>query len=67
MIGDRIGLCRRCTHARQVPAGNSLYWMCQRSLTDPAYSKYPRLPILECPGYEPRPDEPPHRSDRPAS
>lgn len=55
---DRVGLCRRCTYARQVPAGHTLYWMCERSLTDPAYAKYPRLPMLSCPGYEPRTDEP---------
>lgn len=26
--------------------------MCERSKSDPAYPKYPRLPVLECPGYE---------------
>jgi hypothetical protein len=30
--------------------------MCNRSLTDPAYDKYPRLPVLQCPGYEPVPE-----------
>jgi hypothetical protein len=27
--------------------------MCERSKTDPAYPKYPRLPVRECLGYEP--------------
>ena len=27
--------------------------MCQRSFADPAYPKYPLLPVVACPGYEP--------------
>jgi len=27
--------------------------MCQRSFTDPAFPKYPRLPVIACAGYEP--------------
>ncbi len=30
--------------------------MCDRSRTDAAYPRYPRLPVFECPGHEPRPD-----------
>ncbi len=26
--------------------------MCERSKSDPAYPKYPRVPVLECTGYE---------------
>ncbi len=33
----------------------SSFSMCARAKTDPAYAKYPRLPVLECRGYEPRP------------
>ena len=29
--------------------------MCERSKTEPEYPKYPRLPVLECRGYEERP------------
>jgi hypothetical protein len=28
--------------------------MCERSKTDPRYPKYPRVPVLECRGYERR-------------
>ena len=36
----------------------STFYLCERSLTDPRYSKYPPLPVLACPGYEPRePDD----------
>jgi hypothetical protein len=26
--------------------------MCERSLTDPSFPRYPRLPVLTCRGYE---------------
>ena len=26
--------------------------MCERSKTDPSFPKYPRVPVLECRGYE---------------
>jgi len=26
--------------------------MCERSLSDPSFPRYPRLPVLECRGYE---------------
>jgi hypothetical protein len=32
--------------------------MCERSLTDRSFPRYPRLPMLECRGYE-RPAQPP--------
>ena len=31
--------------------------MCERSKTEPEYPKYPRLPVVECRGYEPRKDD----------
>ena len=50
---DRVGLCRTCTHHRLT--GNrrgSVFYMCERSLEDPSFPKYPPLPVLECRGYE---------------
>jgi len=35
----------------------STFYMCQLSLTDPAFPKYPRLPVLRCAGYEERKKE----------
>lgn len=35
----------------------STFYMCQRSVTDPAFSKYPRLPVLRCVGYEEKKEE----------
>jgi hypothetical protein len=30
----------------------SVFYLCQLSKTDPSFPKYPRLPVLECRGYE---------------
>jgi len=50
---ERIGLCFSCQHVRLVRADRgSVFYQCQRSATDPTYPKYPRLPVLQCPGYE---------------
>jgi hypothetical protein len=52
---ERIGLCFSCRHLRLVRTDkNSVFYQCQRSTTDARYAKYPRLPVLHCPGYEPK-------------
>ncbi len=49
----RIGLCADCLHSRQMEsAKGSVFYRCELSLTDPKFPKYPRLPVLKCPGYE---------------
>jgi hypothetical protein len=49
---SRIGLCWNCEYARHVEAKeSSVYFLCERSLTDPTFPKYPRLPVLRCWGY----------------
>jgi ssDNA-binding Zn-finger/Zn-ribbon topoisomerase 1 len=53
------GLCETCGHTRQIVSGKgSRFLYCSRSETEAAYAKYPRLPVLYCPGYEP------HAKDR---
>jgi hypothetical protein len=55
----RVGLCAACAHAHVIrhPRGGPDYWRCTRADTDPRYAKYPRLPILRCPGFQPLPKE----------
>ena len=48
-----VGLCSRCRHARRVTTPRSLFWLCERSREDANYARYPRLPMLSCPGFEP--------------
>ena len=47
------GDCDDCTWARRVPnRRGAVFVLCRRSDDDPAFEKYPRLPVLRCPGYE---------------
>jgi hypothetical protein len=50
---DRVGLCLTCKQARRVRTDRgSVFYQCQLSAVDPRYSKYPRLPVLQCAGHE---------------
>ncbi len=46
------GLCRSCRHAELKTTARSVFVWCRRSETDSRFSKYPRLPMIECPGHE---------------
>ncbi|HZS16228.1 MAG TPA: hypothetical protein VFC09_16690 [Candidatus Dormibacteraeota bacterium] len=46
------GLCATCRHAGPVRGARSTFWMCRLSATDPAFDRYPRLPVLRCRGWE---------------
>jgi len=53
--GARFGLCAGCEHQQLV--GNtrgSTFSLCRRSREERSFPRYPRLPVLSCPGYEPR-------------
>ncbi|HEY5977616.1 MAG TPA: hypothetical protein VIT85_07140 [Solirubrobacterales bacterium] len=48
------GLCDSCRHQQLVPnTRGSVFSLCLRSKQDPAFPRYPRLPVLVCPGHEP--------------
>jgi hypothetical protein len=50
-----VGLCAACVHQQVVrTTRGSVFSLCRRSREDPAYPRYPRLPVLRCPGFEPR-------------
>lgn len=50
------GLCDRCTHQKLIHnTRGSTFSMCLRSREDPAYPKYPRVPVMACAGFEQRP------------
>lgn len=43
------GLCGRCAHAHVVVSGRgSKFWRCLEHDRDPAWPKYPPLPVLRC-------------------
>jgi hypothetical protein len=52
------GLCDSCVHQQLVPnTRGSVFSLCLRSRSDPGYPRYPRIPVLACPGHERRPGE----------
>ncbi len=54
----RPGLCADCTHARVVRSDRgSIFYLCRLALQDPHFPKYPRLPVLDCAGYQ-KPENP---------
>ena len=49
------GLCDSCRHQKLIyNTRGSTFSMCRRSKTDPTFPKYPRLPVLDCRGYQRR-------------
>jgi hypothetical protein len=49
----KAGLCADCRFARRIDTGKgSRFFLCRRSEGDPAFDRYPRLPMRTCRGYE---------------
>jgi len=54
---ESSGLCADCAHSRAVESSRgSLFLLCELSRSDPRFAKYPRLPVLSCPGYRKNPE-----------
>ena len=52
-MDPRVGLCFTCKYGQRVTSSRaSAFWLCERSTFDPTYPKYPRLPVMQCAGYE---------------
>jgi hypothetical protein len=48
----RAGLCADCIHARRIESDRgAIFYLCELAAVDPAYRKYPALPVLRCAGY----------------
>ncbi|HXC85073.1 MAG TPA: hypothetical protein VNV62_24775 [Trebonia sp.] len=58
-LGVAPGLCEACGYAKlnQTRRGTA-YLRCTRAEWDKALVRYPRLPVMECAGFEHRPDNP---------
>ena len=53
-VDSHTGLCGLCLHVRQVRTNSgSTFYLCRRSETDPRFTRYPRLPVIRCKGFEP--------------
>ena len=52
------GLCDNCKHVQIVKsAKGSFFHLCMFFKKDPRFSKYPKLPVLACAGYQAREQE----------
>jgi len=48
-----IGLCVSCRFAARIESGRgSVFLRCGRHDEDARFPKYPRLPVIECAGFE---------------
>ncbi len=57
MSGQAAGLCAVCRHSRVVRTmRGSTFRLCERSAMDVRFPRYPALPVIRCPGYEPAMD-----------
>jgi len=55
---DRVGLCASCRFADVIASSKgSTFYRCRLSETDPAYRRYPVLPVLACRGYQTKESE----------
>ncbi|MGA2413136.1 MAG: hypothetical protein ABSF59_01745 [Candidatus Sulfotelmatobacter sp.] len=55
LAAREYGLCAGCVHARRIRSDRgSTFLLCQLSLVDQRFPKYPRLPVLACGGYQKR-------------
>jgi len=53
-FGPPAGLCEACTHHRVIESRRgSRFHLCERAAADPRFAKYPPIPVLRCPGFEP--------------
>jgi len=52
---EKAGLCASCVNAQRVTSERgSNFILCRLSFHDSRFAKYPRLPVMECEGYEKR-------------
>lgn len=53
---DRVsadpGLCATCVHLHLLASSRSVFVRCGKADEDPAFPRYPLLPVRSCPGYE---------------
>jgi hypothetical protein len=48
------GLCGSCRHGRTIVSRKgSRFLLCELSRTDRRFPRYPPLPVLSCPGFDP--------------
>jgi hypothetical protein len=55
-VPGSAGLCAQCLQSRAITTRRgSTFVLCEASLTDGRLARYPRLPVVRCHAFEPRP------------
>ena len=49
------GLCAGCVHLQLLASLRSVFVRCGLADSDPAFPRYPALPVLQCAGFRPLP------------
>jgi hypothetical protein len=57
------GLCATCVHLRLIASPRSVFVRCGLAASDPAFPRYPALPVTRCAGYRPLPEPLPSMPD----
>jgi hypothetical protein len=47
-------LCETCKNMREVRTARSRFLLCELSVTNTDYTKYPPQPVVQCDGYKPK-------------
>lgn len=50
------GLCAGCVHLRLLASPRSVFVRCGLAAADPAFPRYPALPVIRCAGYRQLPE-----------
>ena len=48
-----MSLCETCQNMREVRTARSRFLLCELSVTNPGFPKYPPQPVIQCGGYQP--------------
>jgi hypothetical protein len=56
-LATHPGLCGTCVHLRLLRSPRSTFARCAKAERDPAFPRYPRLPVVACAGHRPAPRE----------
>ena len=62
MRDQHAGLCETCRHVKRLQSSKgSVFYMCGLFETNPAFPRYPQLPVRVCDGFEEEADLPPSK------
>jgi hypothetical protein len=50
-LASPAGLCATCVHLSLLASPRSVFVRCGLAATDPAFPRYPALPVVRCAGY----------------